>query len=326
MKKIKIAITGTGSLIGQAIIKSIRASGLSRQIEMIGFDYFENTIGSFWTSKNFILPDFLKKNVMTQSWLEKIMQILEKEKIKILFVGLDFELKPFAQYRRTIESETGCKIMVSSPEVIKISDDKYLTYKFLKDNNLYYPETFLPHELKKQKIKFPCFIKPRISSRSRDAFVINDKEELNYFLPRIKNPLIQELVGNPDMEYTCGVICFDAEVRQIIVLRRELKDGNTSVAYFSKNTSHKIYDYVKKVAQILNPFGACNFQLRLGNDNKPKIFEINARHSGTTYIRALFGFNEVEYILSYILGKKTKSFSLKEGIVKRYYDEIFIAS
>ena len=36
----KIVVTGTGSLIGQAIIKSIKGSSFERKIELIGLDYF----------------------------------------------------------------------------------------------------------------------------------------------------------------------------------------------------------------------------------------------------------------------------------------------
>ena len=68
----------------------------------------------------------------------------------------------------------------------------------------------------------------------------------------------------------------------------------------------------------------CNFQLRLDSDGLPKLFEINARHSGTTYIRALYGFNEVEYILEYLLNNREISFKLQEGVVKRYFDEMLV--
>ena len=56
----------------------------------------------------------------------------------------------------------------------------------------------------------------------------------------------------------------------------------------------------------------------------PKIFEINARHSGTTYIRSLYGFNEVEYILELMLNDKEIDFEVKEGKVQRYFDEFFV--
>ena len=326
MGRIKVGITGTGSLIGQAIIKSIKSSNMSKDIYMIGFDYFDDTVGALWVEKNYLLPDFFREEVTVEDWLEEIIEIIDFEGIEILFIGIDFELELFAKYKNTIELKTKCKIVVSSQDVIKIADDKYMTYEFLKEKGFYYPQTLLPEELEKEKIDFPCFIKPRKGSRSRDAFIVMDSQQLNEALSVISSPIIQELIGNSEVEYTCGVIHLDNEVKGAITLRRELKDGNTMTASFCKDTPRIIYDYVCQVASELKPFGACNIQIRLDVNDIPKIFEINCRHSGTTYIRTLFGFNEVEYILSYLLGKKPKKFILKEGVVKRYYEEVFVGS
>jgi carbamoyl-phosphate synthase large subunit len=88
-------------------------------------------------------------------------------------------------------------------------------------------------------------------------------EQLQSTLPRLRDPLIQELVGSQDTEYTCGVIYFDGDVKGSIALRRYLKDGNTASAYFSKDTPEIIYEYIHETAKTLKPFGPCNFQLRM---------------------------------------------------------------
>jgi carbamoyl-phosphate synthase large subunit len=322
--KVKVGVTGTGSLIGQAIIKCIRHSSICDNIFLVGFDYFPNTVGSYWTENTFMLPDFLKKEITEQQWLNEIVRIIKSQKIQIFLVGIDFELELFSKYRAVIKSETNCTVVVSDPEVIRIANDKYLTYCFLKDNGLPCPDSILPEETTNRNIGFPCVVKPRIGSRSREVFVVNDREELEEKMRRVNNVIIQELAGNPNEEYSCGVICLDNEVKEMIALKRVLKDGNTVTAYFSEDTPATIYDYVRQIAIKLKPFGACNIQLRLDNKRIPRAFEINPRHSGTTYMRALFGFNEVEYILSYLLKLKVKKFAMKEGIVKRYYDELFI--
>ena len=82
-----------------------------------------------------------------------------------------------------------------------------------------------------------------------------------------------------------------------------MKDGNTYTTSLRADFPSVIKDYIESVSARLNQFGVCNFQLRM-DQGVPKIFEINARHSGTTYIRSLYGFNEVEYILELILNKK----------------------
>jgi hypothetical protein len=41
-------------------------------------------------------------------------------------------------------------------------------------------------------------------------------------------------------------------------------------------------------------------------------------------MRALFGFNEVEYIINYLVLNKETKFNLKQGEVIRFYDEFYI--
>lgn len=322
---IKIGITGTGSLVGQAIIKSIKKSSF-KETELIGMDYFQNTIGSYWVNKNHILPDILDASVSTEDWLDKVISIIEDEQISIIFIGVDFELHIFTKYKSKIEEETNCIVVVSDLETINIADDKYLTYEFLKNNSLYYPKTFLENEIDEAlaELSFPMIVKPRNGYRSIDVFLIKSELELREKIELVNNAIIQEYIGDSETEYTCGTISFNNDVKQSIVLRRDLKDGNTSTTYMDNNTPENIIKYIEDVSSLLGQFGVCNFQLRVGDDGIPKIFEINSRHSGTTYIRSLYGYNEVEYLLEYLLNNKEISFEIKRGIVKRYFEEFFI--
>ncbi len=320
----RIGVTGTGSLIGQAVIKSIRASSYSRDYHVVGFDYFKNTVGSYWVNKNYLLPDILDNRITESQWLNAVTDALGNERLQILFIGLDFELKLFAKYGQEMEQMTGCKIIVSDQRVIEIADDKYLTFQFLKNNGLYFPRTYLPMELSDGGINFPVILKPRVGARSRNVYVVRNEKELNDKLGNVKDPILQELVGDANEEYTCGVIFFDHQVKEMIALKRELRDGNTYSACYNQSFPGSIYDYIHKIAVKLEPYGACNFQLRIDSNGIPKLFEINARHSGTTYMRSLFGFKEVEYVIKHVLGLETPRFELRNGLVKRYFEEMFI--
>ena len=174
---ISIGITGTGSLIGQAIIKSIRRSDLNSRVELNGMDYFENTVGSFWCEKNFLLPDLLNEEVTLDQWEQTIVEIIVKNKLRILFVGVDFELIHFSRLKNQIYSQTGCTIFVSDENVISISNDKFLTYKFLKEGEIPYPASFLKIE-DISGVQFPLIIKPRIGARSRGVYKVDSFEEL----------------------------------------------------------------------------------------------------------------------------------------------------
>ena len=322
--KFNVGITGTGSLIGQAIIKSIVRSEFKSDYNLIGFDYFKDTVGSLFCNKNYILPDIYIDKKLYTKWIDEIIKVIIKEKINIIFLGVDFELQLMSENKLDIEKKTGCKIIVSNSEVIKICNDKFLTYNFLKDNNLNFPQTILPNEIDNYDLKFPLIVKPRIGARSRDVFLVKNKKELYEKIDLVNNPIIQENIGDILSEYTCGIIYLDNHVQECIVLRRSLKDGNTFISEHKFDFDKKIKHYVIKIAKKLKPYGACNFQLRIDKKGIPKLFEINPRHSGTTYIRSLFGFNEIIFILKKELENKKFDFKISEGKAIRYFEEKII--
>lgn len=323
-EKINIAVTGTGSLIGQAVIKSVQRSDLKDKIDFIGLDYFENTVGSFWCSHNYLLPDILKPSVDEKQWLNVLVSTLRLHHVKLLFVGVDFELPILAKHKDDIEKQTGAIVMVCPEDVISIADDKYLTFEFLKKHQLSHPKSYLPSDLNYSELIYPLIVKPRKGARSVGVSKVSNEDELIKAIRGVKNPIIQECVGSDETEFTCGVIFLKGQLKKTIVLRRVLKAGNTYISHFRNDFPESITTYLEEVAQHLKPFGACNFQLRLDEKGTPKIFEINARHSGTTYIRSLFGFKEVEYIIRSQLNQEEIEFDIKEGTVVRYYDEFFV--
>ena len=271
------------------------------------------------------MPDIFKQNKKDEEWLQELISLIKKHQLHILFIGIDFELPVFAKHRNFIEQETNCHVIVSSNNVIEIADDKYLTAQFLKNSNLFYPESYIKDEYKKDTFSFPLIIKPRIGFRSVGFNLIKSQQQFDNIINTIKDPVIQECIGSMDTEYTCGVLFLDNELKASIALKRTLKEGNTSTADYSKNTPQIIYDYLKDVAYKIKPYGVLNFQLRLDDNGIPKIFEINARHSGTTFMRALFGYNEIEYIICYLLKLSLPDMvNLKQGKVIRFYDEFFV--
>ena len=65
-------------------------------------------------------------------------------KIDILMIGSEYDLDFFAKKKKIIERKTDCLVCVSNPNTVKISEDKFLTQKFLIDNELSYLKTLKP--------------------------------------------------------------------------------------------------------------------------------------------------------------------------------------
>ncbi len=320
--KAPIGITCVDSLVGQGIIRSIRKSDLADRVDITGFEYFKDTLGAHWVDRTYIMPDILKRGVKQDSYIEELITHIKAHRIKLLFVGIGFELEMMAGNKKRIEDETGCTVIVSSVKVIDIAEDKYKTYLFLKENGIFCPDTWLPPEI--EKVRYPAIVKPRTGSGSRGLSLVKNRQELENTLKTLKNPVIQENVGKMENEYTCGVTFFKGEVKTAICLRRTLRHGNTYAAFNSPDTPESVYDYINVISKKLKPFGACNYQLRLDKDGTPKLFEINARFSGTTYVRHFFGINEVEYTIKHLLGMKTPKFKVKYGKVLRYLEDFFV--
>jgi carbamoyl-phosphate synthase large subunit len=318
---LNIAVTGTGSLVGQAIIKCIKASTAYNNSVIYGIDYVADTVGSYWVNHNFLLPDITKSEVTYEQAVNALIPFLIEKKIAILFIGIDFDLPMYAKYKTKIEQAANVKIIVSSENVIKIADDKFETFKFLEQYSFTRPSSYLFPNIP-ENLHYPMIIKPCTGASSKGVSKVNNREEAFEKAVHLQKPILQELIGDDESEYTCGVVYLEGKLIDVIVLKRKLKKGDTFKAIHQPNFPPNIYEYIKQLCEVLQPNGSCNFQLRLDSNGVPKLFEINARHSGTTYFRCLFGFNEVELILQHYFPSISYSKpTLKYGMAMRFFDE-----
>ncbi len=323
--RVTIAVSGAGSLMGQGIIKALKMSTLDYRL--VALDYFPHAVGLYWADVAHLLPDVLSSGVEESEWLEQLNDALRRNHVDVLLVATDFEVPLLAKHRAVVESETGCRVIVSSPEVAEIGDDKWATYQFLKAHGFPCPPSLVDLSQLEDfvaKNGFPLIVKPRRGARSRGVTLVRNMTELNDGLKMAAaEPIIQRAVGSPENEYTCGAVVVDGQCLGVIAVRRELRDGNTFRAYLEAAPDSETK--VRAVALTLNPCGPANFQLRVSNDG-PAIFEINVRFSGTTVIRALAGFNEVEAIVRWaVFGERVPLNRKKSGVVLRYFEELFVS-
>jgi len=319
---IRLLVTGVGSLLGQGILKSIQNSSLDTNI--IGTDYFPSAVGLYWVDKGYMLPDILKPEISESQWVDALINIINQEEISIVLPGIDFEIPILARNKKTIEMETGAILLVSSMEIVKIGDDKWETFNYLKNNGFNYPSSSLPETVESfiETNPFPLIVKPRFGHTSKNVFLVKNKKELNTALNVCEKPIIQEYLEKSEKEYTCGATFIDNEILTLISLRRTLKNGNTQQAFCEK--TEEIDTYIRKLTSSLKPYGPINFQLRL-TDRGPIVFEINPRFSGTTAIRALFGVNEVEAVIQKLTGNEIVfEYKEKEGVVIRHFENQYI--
>ena len=308
----RVLVTGVGSGIGQSILKCFQDSDYT----VIGADADPLAAGLYAVPKSYRIPF-----ANASDYVSCVLKICRAEECKLIFPGVEPELMVLA--RSAAEFRTaGIIPVVCAPNVITLCDDKLATAKFLSQRGFKAPRTLLPEDAALTALPFPVVLKPKAGgARSRGVFVVHTREELDTRLSEVdrSNYLVQEYL--PGDDYTCGSVTFEGRCYGTIVMRRTLRDGDTYKAFVMNDPI--INDHVRMVAEELQPFGACNFQLRL-KDGKPYIFEINSRCSGITYGRACAGFNEPVMIADFLLKGRTPSYSIREVTILRYWKELLV--
>jgi carbamoyl-phosphate synthase large subunit len=315
-----VFVTGAGALAGQGILRSLRMSRYP--LRVITGDPDPRATGHWLGDCAYTIP-----MAADPLFVPSLERILAREAVTIVLVGTDIELPVLSRARERLASTCAAHVVVSSPRVVDIADDKWLTARFLADEGFPSPLSVLLDDregLRRlvEAVGFPLFVKPRRGARSVGATTVPDPAALDALLARGENVVIQELLPDTAGEYTAGCLVVDGRCASTVVLRRDLRDGNTYRAYFEGPTGFE--EMMAAVAERLGADGPCNLQFRV-KDGQPVIFEINARFSGTTPIRAIFGFNEVEALVAHLAeGRPIPRSPLRKGAVLRAWSDLFV--
>ena len=309
-----IAVTGTGGGVGQSILKSLS----NTDYNVIGLDGDQFAAGLYSSKTSYIIPYANNDN-----YIAALLKICKKEKISLLFPGLDAELMILSLNRELFKS-IGTTVVVSDPDVVEISDDKLKTYSKLIEAGVNVPFTEKLKDFNPSEKAFPLIIKQRIGgARSKNVYLVKNMIQWETVINRIGNNdsdyIVMDYIEGD--EYTCGSINLDNSCKGVILMKRILRDGDTHKCFTVKNQI--IENQVRLILDTIKPFGGCNIQLRL-KDNIPYVFEINARCSGTTAARTLSGFNEPKMIADFLLKNIEPSFQIKEQTILRYWKELIV--
>lgn len=310
----RIAITCVGGGVGLSVLKSV----INSDYDVVALDGEVTGTGLYMSDTSYLIP-----YANNPTFIPTLLDICKKEKISLLFPGLDAELIHLSEHREEFK-KIGTTVVVSRPEVIAVSDNKQLTYNVLTKAGVAVPFTqaavgFVPDE-----DRFPAIIKPREGGcRSQNVYLAKNLADYQLVIEKIGAHLSDYIVMDyiEGDEYTCGTVNLDDECKGMIVMRRILRDGDTYKCFVEQNPV--IEDTISKVVGALKPFGACNIQLRM-KEGIPYVFEINARCSGTTAARTLSGFNEPLMIADFLLKGIEPKFTIKEQTIFRYWNELVV--
>ncbi len=269
---------------------------------------------------------FIVKPTKHADYIGQLLAIVKSDKVRLLVPTVDLDLKLLARNKAKFE-KLGCRVLISSPEVVDICQDKRQMYRFLRRNGFDTPVTKSARAaLRKKRIEWPVFLKPWDGYASKGTAVVHNRSELTCLSKRIPNCIAQEFIKGT--EYTCDVyVDFDMKVRCVVPRRRiEVRSGEVSKAQTVKN-SHIMKEAAKLVEKLGAGPGVITIQLFLTSDNKIKIIEINPRFGGGVPLSIKAGADFAKWVLQEVLDKRPQigfgDFSDKL-IMLRYDGEVWL--
>ena len=324
-KPCRVMVTGAGSGVGQGIIKALRLSGCNLQV--IAADVAPFNSGLYRADEAFIMP-----KVELPNSFDVIADIVRDNAIDMIMIGSEFDLEFFAEKKNEMLEASGARTIVSPAKTIEIADDKWLTAEFLRENGLPYAKSALATDVgeavsKGVDLGYPLILKSRTGTSSRNVHIVMNEQELVKLFPMTPDPVLQQAIDIPSNElkneYTCSVFkTSSGDILGPFHARRTVRGGtswNIEVKHFAE-----LDELMMSIGRCMDFEGSLNVQLMIGK-NGPVPFEINARFSGTTAVRAHFGFNEPDMaVRSYYYNEKIPQPKIESGIAMRYHEEVFV--
>jgi len=318
--KLNVLVLGVGGNVSQGILKALALSSLD--LRVVGACVDPLAMGLFTVDKAYLSP-----MAADPSFLDWLLRVCKEERIDAVLSGVEPVLHVLSENRAEIKRFSGAECIVSTPEQLAIADDKLKTCEWLRDNGLNYPgfapsEEMSRVELLAKQVGYPLIAKPRAGKGSQGIIMVRNAGELMQAYD-LENYVVQEYIGTAKDEYTAGCFCDrEGENRGTIIMKRELLMGTTHRAELGDFP--EIREECTRIIRALKPMGPCNLQMRMGK-GRVVCFEINLRYSGTTPIRAHFGFNDVEAALrNYVLDEEIPDLPLvTRGVAMRYWNELY---
>lgn len=313
-----ILVTAVGSELSFSVIKALKL--VKFPFKLYGSDIHKEVVGKYWCDQFYQVPLAADE----AAYIIRLKEIVQSESITAIIPTNDTEILTLSRYAEDFLNNCNCLIITNSTDEIERFNDKWLSYKWFTEHGIPCPLTYQLTDLMNPEghlpeLSFPMILKPRIGGGSRSIFRINSADELLKYSKIMPDHLLQEYLYPDNEEYTAGVYRTKTNEVFVIILKRTLKFGmtNTAEVIFDAKLEHFIRQNVEKTKL----YGSVNIQFRL-TDQGPKVLEINPRFSGTTGIRANFGFNDVEMSINeLILNHKLAQPDIKKGFVLRYFEE-----
>lgn len=265
--------------------------------------------------KYFIVP-----RIDDKEYLPCILKICRENNIKIVFSLIDPELSLLAKNKKTF-LDIGVTPIISEPEFVDLSFDKYDMYEFFVRNNIDTIKSYIEKEKffkdeKMGKISYPVFVKPRKGSASSNVSKVSSEEEIILLFNKYNDLMIQEYMDGTEYGADIYIDMISGETVSIFIKEKlKMRSGETD-----KSVSKKIEEIFKNIEMFIKKTkfkGILDIDIFEVN-NKYYISEINPRFGGGYPHAYESGVNIPQMIVNNAYGV------VNDNKIGQYDEEIFM--
>ena len=262
-------------------------------------------------------------------YIEKILEICEKEEIKGVLSLIDPELSLLAENKKEFQKR-GVTVIGSSYKSCERCLDKWQMYIWLKEHGFHCARSYITIEdflqdVEQEIISYPVFVKPVRGSASIAISKVYDSETLELLFRHADTPLIiQEFLNGQEIGADCYIDLISGETVSIFTKKKLLmRAGETDKAVSFKDP--KLFQLIEKFVQEFGFRGPIDIDI-FDIDGTYYISEVNPRFGGGYPHAYECGVNHMKLIQKNLEGEKNdiKVGKYKEKIYMMKFNEIKI--
>lgn len=261
--------------------------------------------------------------IYNDSYIDFLINYCNRFDISVIISLFDIDLYILSVNKEKFKN-AGINIIVSNSEVIKICNDKWLTYRFLKDIQVNQPQTFISlsdvkNAISSNILSYPVYLKPRWGMGSIGIYKAYNELELDVLYKKIHNEIFNTYLKYESIsdvasciiiqEAICGkeygleilndlsgnfTACF---AKQKLAMRA----GETDMAITVSTLPFS--DLAHKISKELKHIGNLDIDLFIKEDGSIYVLELNCRFGGQYPFSHMAGVNIPLQLIEWLEGK-----------------------
>jgi carbamoyl-phosphate synthase large subunit len=334
-RRFRILIAGIGGAsLGTEILKCLQ---LADGYDVFGCDISPFAFGHY--ASGFVSTALVRR----EHYIDDVIDLCERLSIDCVVPGGDEPARLMAKSQELFV-RAAIRVAANDLKLVASMSDKLECFRILGELGVAIPATQVVRGVTDlAEFPMPCIVKPAIGSGgSVFVFFAKDTAEAWLYCSYLSSnghvPMVQQYLAEDCGEFTVGVLSLPNKRCAGAIALKRMFNSKLSVATKGKGflissgysqgeigLFPEICAVAVDIATKLGSIGPLNIQGRINDRGEFVPFEINPRFSASTYLRALAGFNEVNYYLQSVLSDELPAdLEINPGLYLRSLSEVAV--